>query len=115
MSIIIIIDAPPYGDERPYNGLRLAQALLDAGEWIELFLLGDGVHVAHARQDPRGAHASLEPMLAELVGKGAVVTLCGTCCQARGLGEDELVEGVRIGTIHDLADLVRRSDKVLTF
>ena len=115
MSIVLIIDAPPYGDERPYNCLRLAQALLAAGEWIELFLLGDGVQVARAGQDPRGAHASLEVMLAELILNGAVVTLCGTCCQARGLREDELVEGARVGTIHDLADVVRRSDKVLTF
>ncbi len=115
MSMVLIIDAPPYGDERPYNGLRLAQALLEAGEWVELFFLGDGVHAAHAGQDPRGAHASLELMLAELIARGAVVTLCGTCCQARGLGEDELVEGARIGTIHDLADVVRRSDRVLTF
>jgi sulfur relay (sulfurtransferase) complex TusBCD TusD component (DsrE family) len=25
------------------------------------------------------------------------------------------VEGARVGTIHDLADVVRRSDKALTF
>jgi sulfur relay (sulfurtransferase) complex TusBCD TusD component (DsrE family) len=57
MSMVLIIDTPPYGDERPYNGLRLAQALLEAGEWVELFFLGDGVHAAHAGQDPRGAWA----------------------------------------------------------
>jgi len=115
LSIVLIINAPPYGDERSYNGLRLAQALLAADEWVELFFLGDGVHVAHAGQDPRGAHASLEPMLVELIANGAVVMLCGTCCQARGLRQDELVEGARVGTIHDLADVVRRSDKALTF
>jgi tRNA 2-thiouridine synthesizing protein D len=54
-------------------------------------------------------------MLHELIGKGAVVTLCGTCCQARGVTAADVVEGARLGTIHDLADLVARSDRVVTF
>jgi len=43
------------------------------------------------------------------------VTLCGTCCQTRGLTADDVVEGVTLGTIHDLADLVARSDRVVSF
>jgi sulfur relay (sulfurtransferase) complex TusBCD TusD component (DsrE family) len=54
-------------------------------------------------------------MLTELVGKGAVATLCGTCCQARGVGAADVVDGVRLGTVHDLADLVARSDRVVSF
>jgi len=62
-----------------------------------------------------GGQTVIEAMIREALEKGAQVTLCGTCCQARGLGEDELVEGALIGTIHDLAEVVRRSDKVLMF
>ena len=113
MSTALIVNAPPYGSEIPYNALRLAGALAVRDEVVEVFLLGDGVHVARRGQDPRGAHASLQEMLEELLRTGAAVTVCGTCCQSRGLGEDELIEGIVVGTIHDLANLVLRSDRVL--
>jgi uncharacterized protein involved in oxidation of intracellular sulfur len=77
--------------------------------------MGDAVNTARRDQDPRAAHASLEALLAELTGKGAVVTLCGTCCQTRGLNEADLVEGVAMGTIHDFARVVRSCDKVISF
>jgi sulfur relay (sulfurtransferase) complex TusBCD TusD component (DsrE family) len=53
-------------------------------------------------------------MLIELVEKGAVVTLCGTCCQTRGLLEFDIVNNAVTGTIHDLASLVRSCDKVIS-
>jgi sulfur relay (sulfurtransferase) complex TusBCD TusD component (DsrE family) len=115
MVTTLIVNGSPYGSELPYNALRLAGALLVKEHWVEVFFLGDGVHTAHRGQDPRGAHASLEEMLVELLDKGAAVTLCGTCCQTRGITQSDVVEGVRLGTIHDLADLVARSDRVVSF
>ena len=115
MATIIIVNGSPYGTELPYNAMRLAAALRAREEWVELFLMGDGVHTARRGQDPRGAHASLEAMLRELVAAGVPVALCGTCCQTRGLTEDELVEGASVATIHDLAELVGRSDRVVSF
>jgi sulfur relay (sulfurtransferase) complex TusBCD TusD component (DsrE family) len=73
------------------------------------------VNTARRGQDPRAAHASLEPMLFELAEKGVGVTLCGTCCQTRGLREDDLVEQVTVGTIHDFARIISASDKVVSF
>ena len=43
------------------------------------------------------------------------MTLCGTCCQTRGVSAADVVDGARLGTIHDLADLVARSDRVVSF
>jgi uncharacterized protein involved in oxidation of intracellular sulfur len=115
MATALIVNSSPYGTETPYNALRLAGAIAVQDEFLELFLLGDGVHLARAGQDPREAHASLEAMVRELLGRGVVVTACGTCCQTRGLPPGDLVGGVTVGTIHDLAALVARSDRTLTF
>jgi uncharacterized protein involved in oxidation of intracellular sulfur len=115
MSVTLVVNSAPYGSEGPYNALRLAQALLARGEWVDLFLMGDGVHAARASQDPRGAHASLEAMIREALEKGAQVTLCGTCCQTRGLDEHDAIPGVHLGTVHDLAALVVKSDRVISF
>jgi len=113
--IAVLINASPYGSELPYNGLRVAAALELAGKQVEVLLMGDAVNTARRGQDPRAAHAPLEPMLTELVDKGAGVTLCGTCCQTRGLQETDLIEGVTVGTIHDFARVIGSSDKVVSF
>jgi uncharacterized protein involved in oxidation of intracellular sulfur len=113
--IAVLVNASPYGSELPYNALRVAAALELAGEEVELLLMGDGVNAARRGQDPRAAHAPLEPMVAELLGKGAVVTLCGTCCQTRGLQASDLIEGVAVGTIHDFARVISVSAKVVSF
>ena len=115
MSVALLVNASPYGTEGPFNALRLAQALEMADERVELLFMGDAVNTARHGQDPRTAHASLEALLAELVDKGVNVTLCGTCCQTRGLQEGDLVEGVVVGTIHDFARIVKECDKTVSF
>ncbi len=54
-------------------------------------------------------------MLGELIAKGVKVKSCGTCCTARGLGQQDLIEGVEIGRMIDLAQWTKESDSVVTF
>jgi uncharacterized protein involved in oxidation of intracellular sulfur len=115
MSVLIVVNTAPYGSEGPYNAFRLAEAIVFREEHVEVFLMGDAVHAARAGQDPRGAHASLEQMLLGLLDRAVDVTCCGTCCTARGLAEGDVVPGVRVETINDLAAATARSDKVVSF
>jgi uncharacterized protein involved in oxidation of intracellular sulfur len=115
MSVLLVVNTPPYGSEGPYNAFRLAGALVLRDQHVEVFLMGDAVGAARAGQDPRGAHTSLEQMLAELLEKGVEVSCCGTCCATRGLSEDQLVAHARVATIHELAEATVRCDRVLSF
>jgi uncharacterized protein involved in oxidation of intracellular sulfur len=115
MSVLLVVNTSPYGSEGPYNAFRLAEALALREEHVEVFLMGDGVQTARAGQDPRGAHTSLEQMLLGLLEKGVDVSCCGTCCLTRGLTGDDVIPGVRLETIHDLAAAMARSDKVISF
>ena len=115
MSVLLVVSSAPYGSEGPFNAFRLAEALAIREEHVEVFLMGDAVHAARGGQDPRGAHASLEQMLLDLVDKAVDVSCCGTCCIARGLAEDDLIPGARVESIHDLAAATARSDKVVSF
>jgi uncharacterized protein involved in oxidation of intracellular sulfur len=45
----------------------------------------------------------------------ADVVLCGTCMDARGITDSELITGTRRGTMPQLAKLTLTADKVLVF
>ena len=95
MKSLFIVNAPPYGTERVYNALRLAQALLkrDAATQVTVFLMADAVLAAKAQQKTPDGYYNVERMLKRvLVGKGLVL-LCGTCMDARGISDTELLDG----------------------
>ena len=54
-------------------------------------------------------------MLRGVVTKGATVGACGTCLQARGLAEDDLLDGVHASTMDELRDWTLEPDKVIVF
>ena len=116
MKILLIINDPPYGTERCFNALRLALALLkEEGEpEVSVFLMADAVLAAKVGQSTPDGYYCLETMLKAVIRQGEVV-LCGTCMDARGIGEDELVPGAKRGTMPQLADLTLAADKVLVF
>ena len=117
-TLTMILQSPPYGDEKVWNALRLTKALITAtiGMKVNIFLLGDSVTTAKTGQKPPEGYYNLEKMLKELVEQGVEVVACRTCINARGLTQQDLIEGVRVGTtVGDLAQWVKESQKVLSF
>jgi uncharacterized protein involved in oxidation of intracellular sulfur len=49
------------------------------------------------------------------VARKGEVGLCGTCMDARGLRDEEMIDGARRGTLAQLADWTAEADKVLVF
>jgi uncharacterized protein involved in oxidation of intracellular sulfur len=117
MTLLFILNDPPYGTERCYNALRLANALgkADPAAEIIVFLMADAVGCAKSGQKTPEGYYSLERMLKRFRSGTHQVLLCGTCMDARGLTEAELVEGARRGTMDELAALTLAADKVLVF
>ncbi len=114
MQTLIIINDPPYGTERLYNGLRLAHAMLKRDGGVTVFLLGDAVSGAKSGQKTPDGFYNIERMVTRVTTKGKVL-LCGTCMEARGLTEDEVVEGAERSTMDALAEATEQADKVLVF
>jgi len=54
-------------------------------------------------------------MLRGVTRHGAEVGVCGTCMDARGIGESELAEGARRGTLEQLTDWTTWAEKTLVF
>lgn len=117
MKALFILNDPPYGTERVYNALRLAHALLkrDPESEITVFLMADAVLAARAGQKTPEGYYNVERMLKRIVsGKGQVL-LCGTCMDARGLPDDQMMEGARRSTMSALADVTATADRLLVF
>jgi len=117
MNILFVLNDAPYGSERCYNALRLAHALVAKAPAaaITVFLMADAVTAAKAGQKIPEGYYNVERMLKRMMlGKGHVL-LCGTCMDARGLTDDELLEGARRSTMNELAELTVTAEKVLTF
>jgi len=113
---LLILNDPPYGTERSYNGLRLANALAKREESeVRVFLMGDAAACAKAGQQTPNGYYNLERMIDAIVRRGAAVACCESCLDARGIGEDELVEGARRSTLEELADWTGWADSVIVF
>jgi uncharacterized protein involved in oxidation of intracellular sulfur len=118
MNILFILNDPPYGTERSYNALRLAQALLkrEPAAEVTVFLMGDAVIGARSGQKPPEGFYNIERMLHRVQANGqARVLLCGTCMDARGLTDADLTEGAVRSTLDALAEATLAADRVLVF
>ncbi len=114
-STLFILNDAPYGNERAYNGLRLAVALASQdGQSVRLFLMADAVACAKSGQKVPEGYYNVQIMLGKVARKGEV-GLCGTCMDARGLRDEEMIDGARRGTLAQLADWTAGADKVLVF
>ena len=117
MKTLIILNDPPYGTERCYNALRLAHALLknDPAAEVTVFLLADAVSSGKNGQKTPDGYYNLERMLKRFATGSHKLLLCGTCMDARGLTEAELIDGARRSTMDELAQATVTADKVLVF
>ncbi len=116
MKLLMILNDPPYGSERAYNGLRLAGSLArQEGHEVKVFLMGDAAACAKAGQKVPSGYYNVQTMLGGVTRRGGIVGVCGTCMDARGIIEAELSEGTRRSTLDELTAWTLEADKVLVF
>ena len=112
---LFIVNDAPYGNERAYNALRLAGALAARdGQAVRLFLMADAVACAKRGQKLPEGYYSVQIMLGKVARKGEI-GLCGTCMDARGLTQDDLIEGAMRSSLDELTQVTLAADKVLVF
>lgn len=116
MSVVtIVLQDAPYGNEKVWNALRLSQALVSVGSKVRIFLYGDSIAAAKKGQNPPKGYYNVGDMLSALIEKGVEVRSCLTCTNARGLSQDDFIEGAVIGKTIDLARWVHEEGKVMVF
>lgn len=115
-STLFVLNDPPYGSERSYNGLRLARSLAKRDEeQVRVFLIGDAAACAKSGQKVPQGYYNLELILGSMVRGGGEIGVCGTCMDARGITEAELAVGCHRSTLDELTDWTQAADRVLVF
>ena len=113
---LFVLNDPPYGSERSYNGLRLAGAITRGeGNEVCVFLIGDAAACAKSGQKVPEGFYNVQLMLDRVTKHGGAVGVCGTCMDARGITDSELAPGTRRSTLNELAEWTGWADKVIVF
>ena len=116
MKALLILNDPPYGTERSYNGLRLALALVKVDDVeVRVFLIGDAVACAKPGQSTPEGQYNIGRMLKGLTSRDVPVGACGSCLDARGCTDADLAPGICRSSIAHLAEWTLWADKVITF
>jgi uncharacterized protein involved in oxidation of intracellular sulfur len=117
MILTIIVNDAPYGIEKPWNAFRLASTSVseDIGFDVKIFLMGDSVLSAKVGQKTPEGYYNMEKMLKSLLNRGVEVKTCGACIDARGIKEEELLDGIGRGSMKILASWIKESERVISF
>jgi uncharacterized protein involved in oxidation of intracellular sulfur len=74
-TYLFVINDAPYGNERPFNALRLAMNLAKREDaQVRVFLTADGVCCARKGQKTAEGYYNIERMLKFITTKGKVAT-----------------------------------------
>lgn len=121
VHIGFLLTGGPFDSERWRTAYELGHAALDADHEVTYFAYLDGTLVPVADQTlPDCSDTGLYDEMPtekfqELLADGATVVCCGLCVNARGIDAgSDYPDGVEIGLLPDLADLVGEADRVIS-
>ena len=106
MKIGIIISSNDV--ETCWNALRYANFCLGQKDEAKVFFLGKGVEYQKVSTDNFNAIEQID----KFIKSGGKVYACGTCIKSRN---QEGTEMCPINTMKDMYEIIKESDKVITF
>ena len=107
MELGIIISQT--NSETVWNAFRLANFALQQGDKVTIFLIGEGVEYESASTEKFDIKGQAEEFLKSDL---AEILACGTCLELR---KQKGTETCPVSSMKDLYQMVRLSDKIITF
>jgi len=103
LGIIISTSEP----ETVWNAYRLANFSLNEGDNVRIFLLARGVE-----SETGNEKYNIKEQISSFLKNGGDISACGTCMKSRQIGSKDTCP---ISSMKDLYQIIKDSDKVLTF
>lgn len=111
-TLTLFLTATPFGAQAATTALNFAEAALDKGYQVNLFLSADAVYSSASGQKAAGLPPVGERLPA-LMAKGLRVDLCGSCLQLRGLRGEMRLEGPQPSSLKNLFAMIAESEAVV--
>jgi len=114
LKITIQVMVPPYSYQDLDTAMDIAEAGLDKGHDVGIFLFADSIlstfsNVKPVRMD-RNIPVRMKTLIAE---KGLRVDICGICMDYRGVRREDAIEGATPSGLPELATLMATSDRFI--
>lgn len=94
--------------------IKLAAAAMGKGYGVRIFGFGEGVWLIKKGQEPK-RFPNVGNEASELAEKGLEISVCNTCCAARGLSRGDEIPGSKQGSLaNDLTRFVAESARMVT-
>lgn len=94
--------------ETAWNGFRLGVFALKQGDQVKVFLMAKGVECEKLNAE----HFNVTEQMQMFVDNRGQILACGTCLKLRHSEGSELCP---LSTMKDLYDMIKESDRVVTF
>jgi uncharacterized protein involved in oxidation of intracellular sulfur len=94
--------------ETVWNAFRLANYSRSEGDTVSVFLLGKGVEA----QKVSTKDFDIKGLMDDFTNSGGKIFACGTCLQLRN---QQGTNQCPVSSLSDLCDIIRTSEKILTF
>lgn len=115
MKITIQTMVQPYTHQDLDTAIKLAEAALDKGHEVGLFLFADAVLATNTVVKPIRKDRNIPDILQQMVAeRGLKVDICGICMDYRGVTADMIIEGATPSGLPELAELVATSDRFIS-
>jgi len=105
-------------DERASVGFTVVNGGLTSGLTASVFLTADAVDIARrGATDLVHAHPMepLKDLVADFLARGGTLWACPPCVKARGYGQEDLIDGVRIIGASAMHDRIKAGAATLSF
>ena len=112
-TLTIILTRGPFISDYSDIAINTALRAKKMGYKVNLFLYLDGTWNAHVKTDKK--YSNPGEWLRWCIKKGVKVAACERCSEARDLVKEDIIDGVEIGGVYRLLDMIKGSDKVLSF
>jgi len=114
LKITIQVMVPPYSYQDLDTALNIADAGLDKGHDVSIFLFADSVLSTFTQVKPirmdRNIPERMQTLIAE---QGLRVDICGICMDYRGVSPQEVIRGAKPSGLPELAALLASSDRFI--
>ena len=107
-NLVIILSCGTDNPNRSTRAIFLATVAHKEGKNVSVFLLDEGVYLAKtgiADNLKAATGDSADDHIAYLQAHGIPIYVCTPCAQARRIGDNDLIEGARMGTAVELIKL----------